>query len=186
MIEIYYSLGLISAAAIFQIIVKFTLNRREKATLLQLEQQQRRMSASSSSLTEMDVASAEALEGDEPAVFFQLLSQTGSEMLMVRQKETFGGLTALCTTPCLAYHSHLVFCILSPPLSKSIPCAALVRLIPTIPDTFGRSRHVQSSRSIETIVRERMDSDEAETVPILATSHTDGSDETPEVGLQQH
>ena len=87
MIELYYSIGLLSAAVIFQGIVHYYLTRvvssrkqqhPENVTLLSLD---RRLSSSNSTLAEMDAA--ETLDGDEPPVFFELLSQTGSEMLMV-------------------------------------------------------------------------------------------------------
>lgn len=91
-----YSLALLSAAAIFQSIVHYSLKRRKRLQELQAhnlqqhqqqeqERQQHRKNSSNSSLPDMDIScTTESLDGDEPPVFFELLSQTGSQMMSVR------------------------------------------------------------------------------------------------------
>ena len=82
MIEISYSLGLLAAAVIFQAIVHYSLKRGRNQQQAQ-ELHQRHLSNSSLLAPEES-----SLDGDEPPVFFELLSQTGSEMMMVRIKNT--------------------------------------------------------------------------------------------------
>ena len=85
---IAYSLALLSAAVIFQSIVHYSLRRRKRLQQVQAlnlqQQHQHKRNSSHNSLPDMDLScTTQSLDGDEPAVFFELLSQTGSEMMMV-------------------------------------------------------------------------------------------------------
>uniref|UniRef100_A0A7S3P543 Uncharacterized protein n=1 Tax=Amphora coffeiformis TaxID=265554 RepID=A0A7S3P543_9STRA len=87
--HLWYSLALLSAAVIFQSIVHYSLKRRKRlqeVQALNLQQQQQQQqhcrNSSNASLPDMDITcTTESLDGDEPPVFFELLSQTGSEMM---------------------------------------------------------------------------------------------------------
>ena len=85
--HLYYTFMWLSGAVIFQAIVHFTLKRRKREEARLEQQHHHHRISSHNSLPEMDAASAESLDGDEPPVFFELLSQTGSEMMMVRSRE---------------------------------------------------------------------------------------------------
>ena len=83
MIEITYSLGLLAAAVIFQVIVHYTLQRGKRRQEVEAQRlSQGSLSASSVLLEES------SLDGDEPPVFFELLDQTGGEMMNVRAMNT--------------------------------------------------------------------------------------------------
>ena len=112
-----------------------------------MEQQQHHRISSHNSLPEMDAASAESLDGDEPPVFFELLSQTGSEMMMVRSREK----KKIPPRKNLAKKNDLILALFV--LFFLIHC-----------------HNQQSSRSIENIVRERINSDEAEDIPLQPTA----------------
>lgn len=81
--EFYYSLAFLAAAIVFQAITRFSTKRTQSSLQEQanLRLEQNRNSKSNSSLPELDASCTESLDGDEPPVFFELLSQTGSEMM---------------------------------------------------------------------------------------------------------
>ena len=90
MIEITYSLGLLAAAVIFQAIVHYTLKRGK----LRQEEQRSSLVVEQPTTTAL-VLEESSLDGDEPPVFFELLDQTGCEMMNVRDTHSSSGKSSL-------------------------------------------------------------------------------------------
>lgn len=115
--ELYYSLALISAVLVFQAIVRYSNKRTQR---LRQEAYCRTTSSSNShnnasspalsytSLPELDATCAESLDGDEPPVFFELLSQTGSEMMNTVSANKVG--TQNCYRSFLLTFNYLYSC----------------------------------------------------------------------------
>jgi hypothetical protein len=109
------SLSGVVALVVFQVVVQLSVmvgKRREEARQLQ-QQSLRRMSAGSFT----GVNDASDLDGDEPPVFFQMVGQTGSEMLMVSmthstlltQELLQTGKALLCSRMPLVLCPHFLF-----------------------------------------------------------------------------
>jgi hypothetical protein len=79
MIEISYAIIVWSVAIVFQAAVHYSLKRRKRL-------QEATLPAAGHLSSPLPVCDNGSLDGDEPPVFFELLTQTGSEMMNVCDK----------------------------------------------------------------------------------------------------